>query len=537
MSSNRFAPLQQLGLIFALGGLGILPIGCDSQSTRAPSSENTSAKIPEPDRSADSQTEKAISRGIKEGEWDTIQPIRKTRTVPAVDGPPLLRSDSTLSNTPQAPSPTVSTSLPATIPTGDPRRKLTVASHGVDVFFATDRLPTSQIIPGTFRTFLPAFAVFSACIAMFIGLVSAKRFQMFWLMGSSLAICMGITTLHTCIVRAQQYSQLSSNAGTRFSNARFESNDSEYPLYVGNAEVRLSTFDEGNHLDSPSVIRVDFTEDLEKHTSVRSLAVDSSEDWFHQISRRAKFAEEREGLVFVHGYNVRFATALKRTALLAADLDMDGPVICFSWPSRGKPTAYEFDESAISWSAPHLEQLLIDLRGRTDCRRLTLVAEGLGNRALLKSIERISQRLSQENQSQTEPKLVESLILAAPDIDAQDFSSRYVPVIDRVAKHATVYFSNQDLVQHLRLADDHAAWTRLSPNIDAIQFERQNPNASNLGYGIRVPMLREDIRENLAVGKPASERKYLRRLTNGNGYPYWKFDSRLHAKLSKVHQR
>ena len=44
-------------------------------------------------------------------------------------------------------------------------------------------------------------------------------------------------------------------------------------------------------------------------------------------------------LIFVHGFNVSFDNALFRAAQIAYDLNFDGPVFLFSWPSRGEAGA------------------------------------------------------------------------------------------------------------------------------------------------------------------------------------------------------
>jgi esterase/lipase superfamily enzyme len=45
----------------------------------------------------------------------------------------------------------------------------------------------------------------------------------------------------------------------------------------------------------------------------------------------------------VHGFNVSFENALRRTAQIAYDLDFDGAPFLFSWPSRDSLLSYASD--------------------------------------------------------------------------------------------------------------------------------------------------------------------------------------------------
>ena len=232
-----------------------------------------------------------------------------------------------------------------------------------------------------------------------------------------------MTTLHSSIIRWQQYSRLANNAATRFSTTRYEAAENAYPLHLGSARVGIPKIHAPGELESPSILRLEFVEDPGKHVMLRSVVVDDSPtDWFSRVSEQVRYAAAREGFIFIHGFNVRFADALKRTAQLSHDLEIDGPVISYSWPSRGQATAYAADEATIAWSAPHFERLLIDLYTKTDCRTFNIVAHSMGNRALLEAIERIYLRMGGPNAKPENPRLINELVLAAPDVDAGEFA-------------------------------------------------------------------------------------------------------------------
>lgn len=414
-----------------------------------------------------------------------------------------------------------------------------VFGRQIDVFFATDRLPTAELLPGTLRTFMPAFSVGLICLALLIGLVSARRYQVFWLLGNGLAICLGLIVLHSSIINWQQYSRLASDAGTQFSTRRYEAKRGEYPLHVGTATVSVPQQHVKGQVEAPSLLRLEFVERPDRHIVLQKLDVDASaDDWFHRISEKVQFATEREGFIFIHGYNVKFASALKRTAQLAVDLDVDGPVVSYSWPSRGQVAAYTADEATVSWSSPHFEKLLIDLRSRTDCRTFNIVAHSMGNRALLEAVERINLRMSGKPPPAGQPKFIRSLVLAAPDVDAGQFESRFEDAIKNVAEKTTVYFSSQD--RALQLSQGIHGASRLgifasqlgnAKHLDVIHIGPESLFSVGHSYYGSDPVVLDDIRRVLHERSSPGDRSYLK-YVELEGSSYWEIDRGLHASAA-----
>ncbi len=418
----------------------------------------------------------------------------------------------------------------------------------VEVFYATDRLPTSQLMPSTWRTFAPVGVVWMICAALFIGFSAARRFTAFWLVGSGLAICLGMMVLHATIIRWQQYSRLARNAETRFSSVR-DSASGDYPLHLGSARVSLPSIHKPGRFEQPKLYQFEFVETIDKHIVLHSLREQpSSAAWFDDLSSMSQLSERGDSFVFIHGYNVRFIDALKRTAQLAVDLELQGPAICYSWPSRGDVVAYATDEASVSWSAPHFEQLLLDLHARTQCRRVHVIAHSMGNRALLQAIERIdSQRLAGSNstpENAAEPKLIDSLVMAAPDVDLAEFTSRYVQPLRSVSQRTTLYFSDSDRAlllsaqlhgaPRLGLLRDHL---QAFAGIESVYVGAQASLTLGHSYYGDDPAVIEDLKTLLRDGQPAAKRELLSSATNANGDSFWKIDRRLQAQLPTVQAR
>lgn len=97
-------------------------------------------------------------------------------------------------------------------------------------------------------------------------------------------------------------------------------------------------------------------------------------------------------LVFVHGFNVTFEEALQRGAQLSRDLNFDGSVVVFSWPSQGAIRRYAADRQQADRSVSSLVDLLVRLvAGRPD-PRVHVIAHSMGNRVLLQAVRVLLQR-------------------------------------------------------------------------------------------------------------------------------------------------
>lgn len=410
----------------------------------------------------------------------------------------------------------------------------------IEVYYATDRLPTVELIPSTWRMFAPAGVVLMLCAALFIGYSAARRFLALWLVGCALAICLGVTVLHTAIIRWQQYTRLARNADTRFSSVRDEA-AKDYPLHLGAARVSLPANHQPGRFEQPQVYRFEFVEREDRHIVLHSLREEKSADvWFGELTAAADRSAGSEIFVFVHGYNVRFIDALKRTAQLSNDLELSGPAICYSWPSRGEVAGYAADEASVSWSAPHFEQLLLDLRARTDCQRVHVVAHSMGNRALLQAIERIDMRYSATSSAAVDAQpasyIIDSLVMAAPDVDLAEFASRYARPLANRARRATLYFSDSDRAlwlsaglhgaPRLGLLRDHL---HTFIGVESVYVGSQSSLSLGHSYYGDDPAVIADLKALLREGKTAAERALIKRLAHSGSTAYWTLEQKLRA--------
>ncbi len=243
-------------------------------------------------------------------------------------------------------------------------------------------------------------------------------------------------------------------------------------LHYGRCEVSIPVLDHrAGHVETP-LLDLKFLRDAEKHIILKSV---------QPLERGAFFQAVREGLrpeavdagwgddilLFVHGYNVRFDQAARRTAQIAFDIGFDGVPMMFSWPSMGRLTGYFADRENIEWSVTHIEQFLDELLQQAPPRRLHLVAHSMGNEGLLRALGFLALRHGPDD-----GPLFENVILAAPDFDTRIFVEQYAPRINHLSRHWTLYASDKDqalnLSASLRSARRLGLPTAIAAGIDTI---------------------------------------------------------------------
>jgi esterase/lipase superfamily enzyme len=208
---------------------------------------------------------------------------------------------------------------------------------------------------------------------------------------------------------------------------------------MGVCEVSIPKDHQIGQLESPSILSLEVNEDPEKHVVLMSVKQEEPDTFYEQLRQRVAESQQREAFVFVHGYNVTFENAARRTAQMAHDLKFDGAPIFYSWPSQGGLLQYTVDETNVVWTVPHLKDFLLAVAKKTDARRVHLIAHSMGNRALTAALAQLA---TESKDGQT--PLFHEVLLTAPDIDADIFRRDIVPAIIKTASRVTLYASSHD---------------------------------------------------------------------------------------------
>jgi esterase/lipase superfamily enzyme len=226
--------------------------------------------------------------------------------------------------------------------------------------------------------------------------------------------------------------QMTKNGTGTYTSARNPAGSLEF----GSCIVSIPKNHKLGHLESPSIFKLHFSSNPKKHITLLSIKHETQKEFYRQIRDRVARSEGRELFVFIHGYNVSFRDAARRTAQIAFDLNFDGAPIFYSWPSAGRLLAYVKDENNVEWTIPHLRDFLIQLVEKSGAETIHLIAHSMGNRALTKILEHWGL-----NGEPTAP--FHHVVLTAPDIDASTFQALARSICSKAGK-ITLYSSHLD---------------------------------------------------------------------------------------------
>jgi len=165
--------------------------------------------------------------------------------------------------------------------------------------------------------------------------------------------------------------------------------------------------------------------------------------WWDDLSKQM---DSREGrvLLYVHGFRETFFISSKDTAQMARLTDFMGPVIQYSWPSQGRILKYVVDETNMTWSQHDFRKFLMKLAQQPWTREIVLVSHSLGARLVLPAVAYVDRHSANANSN-----IISNIILASPDIDAQNFEhviAEEILSVQRVnnGRRITVYASAKD---------------------------------------------------------------------------------------------
>jgi esterase/lipase superfamily enzyme len=119
----------------------------------------------------------------------------------------------------------------------------------------------------------------------------------------------------------------------------------------------------------------------------------------------------KEVVVTVHGFNNRMGDGVFRTAQMAADFGMPGPVFHYAWPSRGAPLGYAADRDAVLVARDGMQEMLQDLAA-AGAGEIVIVAHSMGTQLTME----VLRQMALGGDRATLARLG-GVVLMSPDID------------------------------------------------------------------------------------------------------------------------
>jgi esterase/lipase superfamily enzyme len=373
--------------------------------------------------------------------------------------------------------------------------------QSVRVYFGTNRelIPAEQ--PPWSKILL--YPVLSLILLLGIAMIwwrprESERRGCFGFLTSALFLVGMVWTLG--VFRSELLDRWRIGTGPRYGPRR----DSKEQVHYGTCDVSIPPKHERGVIETPVI----GPEDESLHVVLKKTEEMEEKAFFEAV--QAKVAalpkEQRSCFVFIHGFNVTFENAAKRTAQIHYDLEFSGVPIFFSWPSRASVRHYFSDRNEIEFSRYVIKQFLLDVSQRVNADRIHVIAHSMGADATCRAIAELGER----------GKIFDQIILAAPDIDREVFRLQLAPRMTLAANRTTLYCSKNDMALLASntfndgpRAGDSSHGVLVAKELDTI--DASGIDTALLGhsyYGDCLPIL-NDVRKMVSKNLSPKERNLL----------------------------
>lgn len=152
----------------------------------------------------------------------------------------------------------------------------------------------------------------------------------------------------------------------------------------------------------------------------------------------AERASGRDLLIYVHGFNETFESAVLGVAAFSHGVQFKGVTALFTWPSKGDLLDYGYDRESALWSRDAFEELLETIAKEPVIGRIHIVAHSMGTLLTMEAIRELKNRTGDQYVGK-----FGAIVLASPDIDVDVFTQT-VTKLGYYAKKITVITSTDD---------------------------------------------------------------------------------------------
>jgi esterase/lipase superfamily enzyme len=394
----------------------------------------------------------------------------------------------------------------------------------VKVFYGTDRAAMSSVeVKNDLIRVYTMWAIIAGCWTFIFALLAFK-FLRWRPIKAMYLLSFAATVVFGAMAGFAAFSDRLPNRPTADKSISVAYGDQRGTLELGVCEVTIPKDHEEGELESPSIFRMEIGEDPAKHVVLMKVSPEMPGEFYAQLREGVAQSKENSALVFIHGYNVTFEDAARRTAQIAYDLKFQGVPLFYSWPSQGQLLDYAVDETNAAWTVSHLRQFLDDVARQSGAKQIHLIAHSMGNRALTGALKELASRRTDGDRP-----AFDQVLLTAPDIDADVFKNEIAPAITKTAQRVTLYASSTDAA--LLLSKKLHGYPRageaggdivIVPGMDTVDVTSVDTSLLGHSYYGDSGSVLSDFVEVLRDAKPADQRTWLRPEYLGDN-KYWVF--------------
>jgi esterase/lipase superfamily enzyme len=158
--------------------------------------------------------------------------------------------------------------------------------------------------------------------------------------------------------------------------------------------------------------------DPARYFAARRVSLYSGEEAFERAIGQETRRRGGRALVFIHGFNTGFDSAVYRMTQIAHDSGYGGAPILFAWPSAGRIVDYVYDNNSATAARDALEELLL-LVARSGAERIDIVAHSMGTWVTMEALRQLAMAGNRDLGGR-----LADVVLASPDIDVDVFKGQ-----------------------------------------------------------------------------------------------------------------
>ena len=167
--------------------------------------------------------------------------------------------------------------------------------------------------------------------------------------------------------------------------------------------------------------------------------------WVQALSAQLDRSPQRTVYIYVHGYNTEFVENTLSAAELYFYLGRQGAIISFEWPSEQRLLGYVADKGNASYSTRNFRALISNLAKECKVDSITVVAHSAGAPIVVGALRELRLLDFELSAEEMQKKFrVDRVVLAAPDMDLQEFVNAVFDRFHELANAVGVYASSTD---------------------------------------------------------------------------------------------
>ncbi|MFO0829681.1 MAG: alpha/beta hydrolase [Phycisphaerales bacterium] len=150
--------------------------------------------------------------------------------------------------------------------------------------------------------------------------------------------------------------------------------------------------------------------------------------------------------IYVHGVDNSFDDAIRRAAILWHYIGRQGVFVAYAWPAGwGGVFGYFYDRESGEFTVHHLRRFISEIAKIPEVERIHIIAHSRGCDVVTTALREINLECVARGQSTQKELKLETLVLAAADVDVDVFGQRlFMQNLAVVAKRFVVYSSSKD---------------------------------------------------------------------------------------------